>query len=48
MGTLHESVAASGITKTALIVVGRCLGDEYLRSKLYDPGFSTEFREASR
>ena len=48
VGTLHESVAASGITKTALIVVGRCLGDEYLRSKLYDPGFSTEFREASR
>ena len=48
VATLHESVAASGITKTALIVVGRCLGDEYLRSKLYDPGFSTEFREASR
>ena len=48
VGTLHESVAASGITKTALIVVGRCLGDEYLRSKLYDPTFTTEFREASK
>lgn len=48
VGTLHESVAASGVTKTALIVVGRCLGEGYQRSKLYDPAFTTEFREASR
>ncbi len=35
------------ITKTALILVGDFLGTEYERSKLYDPSFSTEFREAS-
>ncbi len=37
-----------GITKTALITVGGFLGTEYERSKLYDPTFTTEFREASR
>ena len=36
------------ITKTALIVVGEFLGDEYELSKLYDPTFSTEYREASK
>lgn len=36
-----------GITKTALITVGDFLGNEYNRSKLYDPSFTTEFREAS-
>lgn len=35
------------ITKTALILVGDFLGTEYERSKLYDPSFATEFREAS-
>ena len=48
VGTLHETVTKNGLTKTSLIVVGGCLGDKYLRSLLYDPGFSTEFREASR
>jgi len=28
--------------------VGGFLGTEYERSKLYDPTFTTEFREASR
>lgn len=35
------------ITKTALILVGDFLGNDYERSKLYDPTFATEFREAS-
>lgn len=35
------------ITKTALITVGNFLSNEYNRSKLYDPSFTTEFREAS-
>jgi len=48
VGTLHETVTKNGLTKTSLIVVGGCLGDKYLRSLLYDPGFSTEFREASK
>ena len=48
VGTLNETALANGITKTALIIVGGCLGGEYSRSKLYDPGFTTEFREAER
>ena len=47
VGTLHETVTQNGLTKTSLIVVGGCLGGEYMRSLLYHPGFSTEFREAS-
>ena len=44
---LAETAAKENVTKTALIVVGRVLGSEYDRSKLYDPTFTTEFREAS-
>ena len=44
--TLHETVTANGLTKTSLIIVGNCMGDNYLRSLLYDPAFTTEFREA--
>ena len=47
VGTLQETARREGITKTALIVVGRILGDGYGRSKLYDPSFTTEFRRAS-
>lgn len=45
--TLAQTVADNGLTKTALIIVGNCLGTEYLRSKLYDPGFTTEYRKGS-
>ena len=45
---LAEKATENHITKTALIVVGHFLGDRYDRSKLYDPGFTTEFREASK
>lgn len=45
VGTLHETVKNSGITKTALIIVGGCMGEEYMRSLLYDPNFSTGFRD---
>ncbi len=44
--TLHETVHGNGLSKTALIIVGDCMGERYLRSLLYDPGFSTEYREA--
>ena len=47
VGTLHETVTANKLTKTSLIIVGNCLGDKYDRSKLYDPGFATEFRAAT-
>lgn len=45
--TLHRTVSENGLKNTALIIVGNCLGDEYLRSLLYDPSFTTGFREAS-
>lgn len=45
--TLHQTVTENGLSKTALIVVGDCLGQTYERSLLYHPGFTTEFREAS-
>ena len=46
--TLHRTVTENGLTKTALIIVGRCMGDDYARSLLYDPSFTTEFREGTR
>ena len=46
--TLHRTVTENHLTKTALIIVGDCLGDRYERSCLYAPDFSTEFREASQ
>ena len=46
--TLAQTAAEHGITKTALIIVGGTVTQSgYERSKLYDPGFTTEFREAS-
>ena len=46
--TLAQTAAEHGITKTALIIVGEAVAQSgYERSKLYDPGFTTEFREAS-
>lgn len=46
--TLHQTVTENGLSKTSLIIVGNCLGDEYQRSLLYHPGFTTEFREATQ
>lgn len=47
LGTL-ENIAAkvkdAGIRKTAQILVGNFLGDQYALSKLYDPSFSHEYR----
>ena len=37
VSTLAEETRKNGITKTALIVVGDFLGENYERSKLYDP-----------
>lgn len=45
---LAHTARENGVTKTALIVVGGFLGDRYERSKLYDPCFATEFREAEK
>ena len=46
LGELHSTVVDNGLTKTSLIIVGGCMGEEYLRSMLYHPGFSTEVRKA--
>lgn len=48
VGNLPQLAAEHQITKTALIVVGEFLGDDYQRSKLYDPTFTHEFREAEK
>ena len=48
VGTLGETVKANALTKTALILIGGFLGSKYERSRLYDPGFTTEFRQAER
>ena len=42
---LAEAAAKEQVTKTALITVGGFLGASYERSKLYDPSFTTGFRE---
>ena len=46
--TLPQIAKENNITKTALILVGDFLGERYDRSKLYDPSFTHEFREASK
>ena len=46
--TLAQTAKENNITKTALIVVGNVLDGEYDRSELYNPIFSTMFREASK
>lgn len=46
-GTLADiasKTAAAGIRKTAMIIVGQALSSHTPSSKLYDPGFSHEFR----
>lgn len=47
VGTLAKMAAEAGIRKTALILVGDFLQGNYERSKLYDPTFTTEFREGT-
>ena len=48
VGTLAQTAAENHITKTALMIIGDVVGaSNYERSKLYDPTFTTEFREAT-
>ena len=47
LGKLAEAGKISDISKTALVLVGDFLGGTYDRSRLYDPSFTTEFREAT-
>lgn len=48
VGSLAETAAAHQIAKTALIIVGDVVAHQnYDRSRLYDPTFTTGFREAA-
>lgn len=47
LGKLAQAGAEHGISKTALVLVGDFLGKRYDRSKLYDPSFTTGYRQAS-
>ena len=46
LADIAEKVHAAAIGRTALITVGRFLGDEYALSKLYDRHFTHGYREA--
>ena len=46
LGALAQAGRENNISKTALVLVGDFLAPDYERSKLYDPSFATEFREA--
>ena len=48
VGTLEKTARENNITKTAIITVGDFLSSDFSRSHLYDPSFSTEFREAKK
>ena len=45
---ISEKVKQSGIRKTAMILVGRFLGDTYHNSKLYDAHFTHEYRKGKK
>lgn len=45
LSELSDMAKENNITKTALIVVGDVLGDDYELSKLYDKNFKTEYRK---
>lgn len=46
--SMAEAASANGITKTAVVLVGDIITHGcYERSKLYDPGFSTGYRDAT-
>lgn len=48
VGTLAQTAKEHNITKTALMIIGDVVTHtNYQRSELYNPAFTTEFREAS-
>ncbi len=49
VGTLAQSARENNITKTALMIIGDVVShSHYSRSELYNPAFTTEFRQASK
>ncbi|MEE0692476.1 MAG: precorrin-4 C(11)-methyltransferase [Lachnospiraceae bacterium] len=48
VGTLAQTAAENNITKTALMIIGDAVqAAHYDRSKLYDPAFTTMFRQGT-
>ena len=48
VATLAQTAREHQITKTALMIIGDAVAhNSYERSKLYDPGFTTEFRKGT-
>jgi len=45
VGINYELAKKEKITKTAQILVGNFMGNDYSKSKLYDKTFSHEFRK---
>ena len=49
VGTLAQTAKENNITKTALMIIGDVVAhSHYDRSELYNPTFTTEFREATK
>jgi precorrin-4/cobalt-precorrin-4 C11-methyltransferase len=48
VGDIDGKIKSAGITRTALIMVGRAFGSEYTPSKLYDGKFAHGFRGPSQ
>lgn len=49
VSTLYQTAREHNITKTALMIIGDVVNSSnYSRSKLYDPTFTTEFREGNK
>jgi len=48
VGTLHQTVTANHLTRTALIIVGDCMGEEYTRSYLYHPDYDRPYHEVAK
>ena len=49
VGTLAQTARENNITKTALMIIGDVVAhSHYDRSELYNPAFTTEFREATK
>lgn len=48
VSTIAQTARENNMTKTTLVCVGGFLNSTYERSKLYDPTFTTEFRQATK
>ena len=45
--TLHKTVTENDLTRTALIIVGDCMGETYEKSFLYDPAYERVIQEVA-